>query len=157
MGRSLLRKDGVELMLRPLVAVALALSVMRAMAQETVPGDRVYYLHSGTQESCPPLNWHIVASPDGVLSGVVVSDDKKLVVTLAGVINPQVNVERDAKQSSTAENRTFEMMASEVGGGNRIAEVKGIIEPNGWLSATVNGYGVACQHMRVPLFVPATR
>ena len=35
------------------------------------------------------------------------------------------------------------------------AEVKGIIEPNGWLDANVNGYGVACQHIKVPLFVPA--
>lgn len=142
-------------MLRPLVAAALALLIMRAMAQETVPGDKVYYLHSSAQESCPSLNWHIVASPDGVLSGVVVSDDKKLVVMLAGVINPTVHVERDGKQGSIAEAQTFEMMASEVGSRNRIAEVKGIIEPNGWLNANVNGYGVACQHMRVPLFVPA--
>src|SRR5262249_46212713 len=119
------------------------------------PGDKVYYRHSSAQEDCPSLSWHVVASPDGVLSGVVVSDDKKLVVTLAGIINPLVNVERGAKQNSTAPTQTFEMMASEVGNRNRNAEVKGIIEPNGWLNANVNGYGVACQHIRVPLFVPA--
>ena len=47
---------------------ALALSTTLAVAQKTAPGDRVYVLHSEAQGSCPSMNWHMVASPDGVLS-----------------------------------------------------------------------------------------
>jgi len=142
-------------MLRLLIAAALALPTINAIAQEVVPGDKVYYLHSSAWDNCPPLSWHIVASPDGVLAGVVVSDDKKLVVMLAGVINPLANVDRSTKAQRSAGAQTFRMLATKVGNQNRIADVNGVVEPNGWLNASVNGAGVACEHIRVPLFVPA--
>ena len=48
------------------------------------------------------------------------------------------------------------MMVTEIGGQNRIANVTGTIEPNGWMNATaVEGSGVSCHSIRVPLFVPA--
>jgi hypothetical protein len=42
-----------------------------------------------------------------------------------------------------------------VGGQNRVANFSGTIEANGWLNANIQGPGVACQSLKVPLFVPA--
>src|SRR5262245_23189806 len=146
---------------RVILALALSVSAIRALssavAQEPLPGDKVYYLHSNAEGNCPPLKWHVVAGSDDVLTGVVTSDDGKLAVMLAGTINPIVNVERGAKShANTGEARTFEMLATEIGSKNRIAEVKGTVESNGWLNANIKGAGVACDHMRLPLFVPST-
>ena len=75
-------------MMRLLAAAALALSIPLAFAQETVSGDRVYELHSEAQGSCPSLNWHMVASPDGVLTGMVAWDNQKVVTMVTGIIAP---------------------------------------------------------------------
>jgi hypothetical protein len=73
-------------MMRLLAAAALALSIPLALAQETVSGDRVYELHSEAQGSCLSLNWHMVASPDGVLTGMVAWDNQKVVTMVTGII-----------------------------------------------------------------------
>jgi hypothetical protein len=135
---------------------ALALSPTLAVAQKAGPGDRVYDLHSEAQGSCPSLNWHMVASPDGVLTGTVAWDNRKVVAMITGTIMPLVNVERYAKPpSGNPRSRTFQGIASEVGGKNRTANISGTIEQNGWLSANLDGPGVVCRNIKVPLFVPA--
>ena len=141
-------------MMRLLAAAALALSVPLAFAQETVPGDRVYELHSEAQGSCPSLNWHMVASPDGVLTGIVAWDNQTVVTMITGIIAPQD--ERSGKPlGGNPQSRTFQGIATEVGGQNRVANFSGTIEANGWLNANIQGPGVACQSLKVPLFVPA--
>jgi hypothetical protein len=142
-------------MMRFLAAAALALSTTLAFAQEAAPGDKVYVLHSEAQGTCPSLNWHVVATPAGVLSGMVAWDNMKMVASVAGTIDPLVPVERFGKPlGGNPQARTFHMIATEVGGKDRIADITGTIEQNGWLSANIQGYGVACQNIKVPLFVP---
>ena len=126
-----------------------------AFAQETAPGDRVYELHSEAQGSCPSLNWHMVASPDGVLTGMVAWDNRKVVAMVTGTIMPLAQVERFGKPlGGNPQSRTFQGIATEVGGQNRVANISGTGEANGWLNANIQGPGVACQNIKVPLFVP---
>jgi hypothetical protein len=142
--------------LRTSAAAALALSSPLAFAQEAVPGDRVYEVHSEAQGSCPSLNWHMVASPDGVLTGMVAWDNRKVVAMVTGAITPLVRTERFGKPlGDNPQSRTFGGIASEVGGQNRVANISGSIEANGWLNANIQGPGFACEHIKVPLFVPA--
>ena len=139
-----------------MLLAALALSTTLAVAQKTVPGDRIYDLHSEAEGSCPSLNWHMVASRDGVLSGMVAWDNQKAVAMISGTIIPLVQVERFGKPlGGNPQSRTFNAIATEVGGQNRTANISGTIEQNGWLSATIEGPGVACRNIKVPLFVPA--
>ena len=134
----------------------LPLSTTLAVAQKTGPGDRVYDLHSEAQGSCPSLNWHMVASPDGVLTGMVAWDNQKVVAMVTGTIMPLVQIERyGGPPSGNSQSRTFQGIATEVGGQKRIANISGTIERNGWLSANLEGSGVVCRKIKVPLFVPA--
>ena len=136
---------------------ALALSTTLAAAQKTGPGDRVYDLHSEAQGSCPSLNWHMVASPGGVLTGMIAWDNQKVVAMITGTIMPLVQVERYARPPGGTPqlSRTFQGIATEVQGQKRIANISGTIERNGWLSANLEGQGVVCRNVRVPLSVPA--
>ena len=134
----------------------LALFTTGALAQKTTSEDRVYVLHSEAQGTCPALDWHIVASPDGVLSGMFALPDRKMIATVAGSILPHVKVERSGPSlSGDPQIREFRMIASEMGHHQRIADITGIIQPNGWMIAAVEGPGVACKSIKVPLFVPA--
>jgi len=65
-------------------ATMMALSISIAFAQKTVPGDRAYVLHSEAQGTCPALDWHIVASPDDVMSGTFVLPDRKMIASVSG-------------------------------------------------------------------------
>ncbi len=151
-----LRVGWFTCMMRLLAAAALALSIPLAFAQKAGPGDRVYELHSEAQGSCPSLNWHMVASPDGVLTGMVAWDNRKVVAMVTGTIVPLVQVERFGKPlGGNPQSRTFEGLATEVGGQHRTANISGTIEANGWLNANIRGPGLACQNIKVPLFVPA--
>jgi hypothetical protein len=144
------------MVMEPLAAAALALFATPAFSQKTVPGDRVYVLHSEAQGSCPSLNWHMVASPDGVLTGMVAWDNQKVVAMITGTIMPLVQVERFGKPlGGNPQSRTFQGIATEVGGQNRVANLSGTIEQSGWLSANIDGPGVTCRNIKVPLFVPA--
>src|SRR5215471_1129530 len=143
--------------MRLVVAVMMAFSSSIALAQKTVPGDRVYVLHSQAQGTCPALDWHIVASPDGVLSGMFEWPDRKMIATVSGSILPHVQVERFGPSlGGDPQIQQFRMIASEIGGRSRIADITGIIQPNGWMIAAVEGPGVACKAIKVPLFVPAS-
>jgi hypothetical protein len=84
-------------------------------------------------------------------------DNMKVVARVAGAIDPLVRVERFGKPlGGNPQIRTFQMIATEARGKRRIANITGKIEQNGWLSANIDGSGVACQNIRVPLFVPAS-
>ena len=93
----------------------------------------------------------MVASPDGVLTGMVAWDNREVVAMVTGTIMPPVQVERFGKPlGGNPQSWTFQAIATEVGG------ISGTIEQNGWLSANIQGPGVACQNIKVPLFVLAT-
>ena len=141
-------------MMKLLAVTTLTLSVTPGLAQYVAPGDRVYVLHSEAQGSCPSLNWHMVASPDGVLTGIVAWDNRRVVAMLTGTIMPLVQVERFGKPlGGDPHSRTFQGIATEVGGQNRVANISGTIEQNGWLNANIDGPGVVCRNLKVPLFV----
>ena len=143
------------IVMRLIAAAALALSTTLAVGQVAAPGDRVYVLHTEAQGTCSSLNWHLVATPTDVLSGMIAWDNMKMVASVSGTIDPLVSVERFGKPlGGNPQTRTFHMIATEVGGKDRIADITGTIEQNGWLSANIQGYGVACQNIKVPLFVP---
>ena len=142
-------------MIRLLAVIALALPTTLAFAQKTAPGDPVYVLHSEAQGACPALDWHIVASTDGVLTGMFARPDRKMIAVVSGSILPQVKVERFGPSLGGDPNvQQFSMIASEIGSQQRIANITGIIQPSGWMIATVDGPGVACKDIKVPLFVP---
>jgi hypothetical protein len=144
--------------MRLVAAVIMASLASSASAQKTVPGNRVYELHSQAQGTCPALDWHIVASPDGVLSGTFALPDRKMKATVAGSILPHVEPQRFGPSlGGDPRIQQFRMIASEIGSHSRIANITGIIQPDGWMIAAVEGRGVACQSIKVPLFVPASR
>ena len=143
-----------------LLAVVLVLcAVQPAWAQKMLPGDRLYVLHTDAEGTCPSLLWHIIVGQDGVISGLLAWDNRRTVAAVAGAVVPNVSIERNAPQQPTKptpQAQEYEMMVTEIGGQNRIANVAGTIEPNGWLNATtIEGSGVSCRNIRVPLFVPA--
>jgi hypothetical protein len=116
-------------------AAVIALSSSIALAQKTAPGDRVYVLHSQAQGTCPALDWHIVATPGGVLSGMLAWPDRKMVARVSGSIVPHVKAERSGRAlGSDPQIQEFRMTASEIGHHGRIANTTGIIQPTGvWL------------------------
>ena len=71
---------------------------------------------------------------------------------------PNIKIARNAQQPTNPKPQAqeYEMMVTEIGGQHRNANVSGTIEPNGWMNATVEGSGVSCHNLRVPLFVPAS-
>ena len=140
--------------MRLAAAVTVALFSTVALAQKTSPGDRVYVLRSEAQGTCPALDWHIVASPDGVLSGTFALPDRKMVATVAGSIVPHVKVERSGPAlGGDPRIQQFRMIASEIGHKRRVANITGVIQPDGWMTAIVEGPDIACKNIRIPLLV----
>jgi hypothetical protein len=83
--------------------------------------------------------------------------DRKMIARVAGTILPHAKAERFGKSLSGDPNiQQFSMIASETGGNQRIANITGIVQPDGWMIAVVEGPGVACKAIKVPLFVPAS-
>jgi hypothetical protein len=82
------------------------------------PGDRLYVLHSDAQGTCPSMLWHIIVGRDGVISGVIAWDNRKTVAAVAGVIVPNINVERNATQPANPKPQAqeYQMMVTEIGG-----------------------------------------
>jgi hypothetical protein len=52
---------------------------------------------SQAQGTCPALDWHIVATPGGVLSGMLAWPDQKMVARVSGSIVPHVKAERSGR------------------------------------------------------------
>ena len=104
-----------------------------------------------------PGTRHIVASPDGVLTGMFAYPDRKMIASVSGSILPHVQVERFGPSLGGDLNiQQFRMIAAELGSHNRIADITGIIQPDGWMLAAVEGKEVSCKSIKVPLFVPPT-
>jgi hypothetical protein len=141
----------------PLMIAGMALALSNgAFAQKPAPGDRVYDLHSEAQGTCPELDWHIVASPNGVLSGMFARPDRKIIARVSGTILPHAKAERFGPSlGGDPSIQQFSLIATEVGHHQRIANITGIIQPNGWMIAIVEGPGVACEDIKVPLLAPA--
>jgi hypothetical protein len=57
------------------------------------------------------------------------------------------------------ENRTFSMIAKEIGGQTRTATIDGQIEDNGWITAKIKGPQGTCNALVVPIFAvpPGTK
>jgi hypothetical protein len=117
-------------------AVALCLGSNMAFAQspDAVPfGSRLYTSHTLPVGACPALEWHIVATPDNMLSGFISSNNMKTMFRVSGKYNPT--------------DRTFRLDGKEVGG-PRTGAVNGQVRPNdGYMVATLGGLpvGSACQ------------
>jgi hypothetical protein len=142
------------LRLLAVTALALAISTPLAFAQKASSGDKVYDVHSEAQGTCPSLNWHIVASPSGVLTGMIAWDNMKVVALVSGTMERPVQIGRNP-QSSNAHYREFSMIANEQGG-NREAHITGTIWENGWLVANVQGSGVACKDIKMRWLSPTS-
>src|SRR5690242_4017771 len=113
--------------MRLVAAVTLVLFTTAALAQKNAPGDRVYVLHSEAQGTCPALDWHIVASPGGVLSGKLALPGRKMTATVSGSILPHPKVERSGPSlSGDPQVQQFRMIASE-GLGRRCRKCKHLI------------------------------
>lgn len=92
-----------------------------------------------------------------MLSGMFARPDRKMIATVSGSILPHVKVERFGPSlGGDPRIQQFRMVASEIGSHNRVADITGIIQPDGWMIAAVAGPDVACQNIKVPLFVPAS-
>jgi len=117
-------------------AIALAAVSGLAFAQSP-PEGRLYVFHSTAQGGCPALDWHVVAGPNGALSGMIAWDDMKAM----------------AKASGTATAGKVQMTATEVGGQNRTANISGTIRSDGWFIVNIAGPNVNCQNITVPFYV----
>jgi hypothetical protein len=95
-----------------------------------VPEGRIYALHSKAEGACPSLDWHIVVEPNGVLAGMIARDDMQTMARATGTINQ--------------ENRTFSMIAKEIGGQTRTATINGQINGNRWITAKIKGPQGTC-------------
>lgn len=105
-----------------------------------LPEGRIYSFHSRAQGGCPALDWHVVASGDGSLDGMIAWNDMKQMARATGKVNMQ--------------SRTFQMSAKEVGGQGRTATVTGSVRQDGYLVANIKGPNVNCQNITVPWFQP---
>jgi hypothetical protein len=82
--------------------------------------------------------------------------DRKMIATVSGSIVPHVKAERSGRSlGGDPQIQQFRMIASEIHDHQRIANITGIIQPNGWMIAAVEGPGVVCKGIKMPLFVPA--
>ncbi|MBS0559887.1 MAG: hypothetical protein JSR21_07515 [Proteobacteria bacterium] len=126
------------------LAVAAALSgglavPAHAQMQAIAPGT-VYSLHTTANGRCPALDWHLVVGPDGnTLSGMVAWNNMQSMAHLEGKLGAD---------------RSFSTVATEVSGPNvgRTAKVSGQAQNNGWLMVQIEGDGVSCQNIKVPIW-----
>jgi hypothetical protein len=107
---------------------------------QSLPPGRVYAFHSGAQNGCPPLDWHIVIGENNELNGMISWDSMQSMAHATGTVNPTA--------------RTFQMTAKEQGGQGRTATISGTVQPNGWLLANISGPNVKCTGVTVQWSVP---
>jgi hypothetical protein len=139
-------KDKKHVTVGKIVSVGLlAFAASTNVTTAQVPEGRIYALHSKAEGACPSLDWHIVVEPNGVLAGMIAWDDMKTMARATGRINQ--------------ENRTFSMIAKEIGGQTRTATIDGQIEDNGWITAKIKGPQGTCNALVVPIFAvpPGTK
>ena len=128
-----------RILLATVAAGALCGGAMLNVAHAQVPPGTLYVFHSQPQGACPALDWHVVVGQGGQLSGMISWDEMKSMAHVTG---------------SMAANRTFTMSAKEVTGGSRTATITGRAGTDGWLTADIDGQGVACKAVRIPIWRP---
>jgi hypothetical protein len=117
-------------------AIAAAAMCGTASAQN-LPQGRLYAFHSGPQNSCPGLDWHIVADGNQ-LNGMISWNNMQNMAHAEGTLNPTA--------------RTFQMNAKEVGGQGRTATITGTVQANGYLVANITGPNVKCSGVTIQWF-----
>ncbi len=98
----------------------------------------MYVLHSKAIGTCPSLDWHIAAQPDGTLSGLIAWDNMNSIAKATGRVDRQ--------------NRTFSMTAIVVGAEERKAAIDGQVRKDGWLIANVRGDRINRSTIAVPIY-----
>jgi len=114
--------------------LALAISIVPAMAQQVQPG-RMYAFHTVPTGGCPGLDWHIVVDPDNELTGFVTWDRMKHMANLSGKLDPKTG--------------KFHMDAKEVGG-TRTPVVEGVVTQK-TAAMTVVGTGTGCDNQKIQI------
>ena len=110
-----------------------------AQMQAIGPGT-VYSLHTAANGQCPALDWHlVVGEDDSTLSGMVAWNNMKSMARLEGKIG---------------QDHTFSTVATEVSGPKvgTTAKVTGHAQNNGWLMVQVEGDGISCHDIKVPIW-----
>ena len=134
-----------KLLFGTMAAGALSAGAMlnTAHAQGTLPAPgTLFVLHSTAQGACPALDWHVVVGESGTLSGILAWNDMKTVARLTGTTNAE---------------HQFSMTATEIGGEGKTATITGQRRPrDGYLMADVNGPGIACKEIEIPIFHPTS-
>ena len=130
-----------RILLATMAAGALCGGAMLNMAHAQVPPGTLYVFHSRPQGACPALDWHIVVGEGGQLSGMISWNGMQSMAHATGSISA---------------NRSFTMTATEVGGAARTATITGQARTDGWLTADINGQGVACKGVTIPIYKPSS-
>lgn len=131
------RKVPVAVMAGALLSCA-GWNVGSAQPAKPLPGDvpatvgRVYSIHTAAVGGCPSLDWHIVVGELNKLSGMIGTDDMKVVFSVTGQYNPA--------------DKTFKLSGKEIGG-SRNGAVNGQVQTDGRMAASLGGLpvGSACQ------------
>ena len=114
--------------LTPKVAIVAALvAVSCTLPPEHPSSTRLFVYHTRPSGGCPGLDWHIVAEPDGSLTGFVAWDRMRHMARVEGKMNPD---------------RTFKMDAMDPTTGKR-ATVSGT-DTGDYIMASISGSGTAC-------------
>lgn len=122
-----------------LTLIGTATLVAQPAAPKTrIPEERVYVLHSKAVGSCPSLDWHIVSEPGGTLSGMIAWNNMQAMAKATGTVDRK--------------NRTFSVIAAELGGQGRRAAIDGTIRSDGWLVANIRGEQMNCSAVVVPIY-----
>ena len=126
------------------IAAALTLTGTATLVPQPAPPEarileeQVYVLHSKAAGSCPSLDWHIVSEPGGTLSGMIAWNNMQAMARVTGTVDRK--------------NRTFSVVAAELGGQGRRAAVDGTIRSDGWLVANIRGEQMNCSAVVVPIY-----
>jgi hypothetical protein len=121
------------------MAAAFNAGAMLNTAHAQVAPDKLLVLHSTAQGACPALDWHVVVGEGGTLDGMISWNDMKSMAHATGTVDA---------------NRNFTMTATEVGGAGRTATVSGQARKDGWLVANIDGPGVNCKQVTIPIWRP---
>ncbi|HEY2618989.1 MAG TPA: hypothetical protein VGI78_16735 [Acetobacteraceae bacterium] len=124
-----------------LAAGALCGGSILNIAHAQVPPGTLYVFHSQPQGACPALDWHVIVGEGGQISGMISWDAMKSMAHVTGTMGAD---------------RNFKMTATEVTGGSKTATITGQAASDGWLTAEINGPGVACKGVKIPIYKPAS-
>jgi hypothetical protein len=127
--------------LKPIIAGTFAaVSACGIAAAQGLPEGRIYAFHSQAQHNCPAMDWHLVVGANGTLTGMISWNNMQSVARASGTVD--------------SHSQTFQLAATEEGGRQRTATIKGTVTQDGWLDADIQGADVNCHSIKVPWYVP---